>query len=528
MRIGEVHIRKLFSSYVTTFDKSDQSHLLYCARCGQEFKIPRRNYMCESTSAFCPKCRALLRFGAANKNNLYVQESGLGPLTMHLRLDVFKDHVKLTVNGIGLLPTGYVPKNKKFWERKTYQEEFRFDTRRRKTTWLYTETDGRRIKLEIGRPDVLYKLGAASVLRLLYAHTSIMESKPQVVSILRTLRETVHKKLEQRVGHSVSSLFCSSGENFGWLLFPLGNIAYRMIFVDAPNLRPTCSLLEIGQEYPLPKDLDLDILRKSKGTVAGLIRAGNLPDMHSVRRLLAADPFALQNLIFCHRLFKQSDLAMRVFPRFSNLEDMGYTKIHCRQGLLMLRDYYMDDNALFRFLMHKSAWWIDDTARLLEASDAATQEELSAHPPRIQNLHDWLTQRFRRKDQPDFAIDIETEPIRRRLGMQLDQVRFFLPDQAKTLYAAGSLLHNCVGSYAERMRCGETHIVLMTNDRGRLVACIEVAKGEIRQAKLDRNDPVSKEAEINAKIIEWAKAVGIEYKDCSDIQESDTVLEQTA
>ena len=161
---------------------------------------------------------------------------------------------------------------------------------------------------------------------------------------------------------------------------------------------------------------------------------------------------------------------MRVFPRFSNLEDMGYTKLHCRLGLLMLHDYYVDDNALFRFLMHKSAWQINDTAHLLEASDDATRQELNAHPPRIQDLHDWLTQRFRRKDQPDFAIDIETEPSRRRLGMQLDQVRFFLPDQAKTLYDAGSLLHNCVGSYAERMRCGETHIILMANDQGRLVA----------------------------------------------------------
>ena len=112
--------------------------------------------------------------------------------------------------------------------------------------------------------------------------------------------------------------------------------------------------------------------------------------------------------------------------------------------------------------------------------------------------------------------------------MQLDRIRFFLPDQAKTLYDAGEALHNCVGSYASRMRNGETNIVLMANTQGRLIACIEVTRGEIRQAKLDRNRPVSKNVEINAKIIEWAKAAGIKYQDCSDIRSSDAATEMIA
>ena len=528
MQIGEVHIIKMFSSYSSVLKDSHQESLHHCSNCGQDFKIPVRFRMCESTSIVCPECATRIRFGDSNADNLYVRNDGVGPITMRIRLYEFKDSVKLIVNGIRIAPTGYDSSTGRFWSKSTYKEEFRFDTKKRKTTWSMENKDKKiNLTLEPGHPKTLYKLSTTSVLRFLFAHQSIIKQKSEVIELLRILRETVHKKLERNVGHKVSSLFCASGKSLGWLLFPIINIAYRMLLVDAPNLRPLGTAVELTQRYKFPENMDWDILRKTKGTVAGLIRAAALPDTRSVRRVLTNDPFALQRLIFCHQLFKRSDLTMKAFPHFSDSEDMGYTRVHAHPGLLNIRDYYTE-NDLLRLITRSRSWVVNDAARLITDASNAILAELRAHPPRIQDLHDWLALMQRRENQPDFAIDVETEPIRRRLGMQLDRIRFFLPDQAKTLYDAGEALHNCVGSYASRMRNGETNIVLIANTQGRLIACIEVTRGEIRQAKLDRNRPVSKNVEINAKIIEWAKTTGIKYQDCSDIRNSDAATETAA
>ena len=103
--------------------------------------------------------------------------------------------------------------------------------------------------------------------------------------------------------------------------------------------------------------------------------------------------------------------------------------------------------------------------------------------------------------------------------MQADRVKFFLPEHSSVLYEAGDTLHNCVGTYARRVRDGETSIVLMTDDRGKLTACIEVKGGAITQAKLDRNRPVHERPEVNNEIIAWAKQTSVSYINCSDVKE---------
>ena len=113
---------------------------------------------------------------------------------------------------------------------------FCFDTKARKTTWTRLIGPKKIEEHELGDPGELISLAKMSMLRYLYMHPCIADYKPRVVALLRTLRDAVHEKLERRVRHKVSSLFCASGTYAGWLLLPLGNIAYRMIFKDAANL----------------------------------------------------------------------------------------------------------------------------------------------------------------------------------------------------------------------------------------------------------------------------------------------------
>ena len=108
--------------------------------------------------------------------------------------------------------------------------------------------------------------------------------------------------------------------------------------------------------------------------------------------------------------------------------------------------------------------------------------------------------------------------------MQMERIRFILPERSQELYDAGDALHNCVSSYADRVRDGKTHIVLMVDDRGKLTACIEVIDNTIQQAKLDRNRAVAQEPAINDEIITWAQKVGLQYSTCPDIKTTPTTV----
>lgn len=102
--------------------------------------------------------------------------------------------------------------------------------------------------------------------------------------------------------------------------------------------------------------------------------------------------------------------------------------------------------------------------------------------------------------------------------MQLDSVKFYLPENSDILQKVGLQMRNCVASYAERVYKGQTNIVLMTDDIGKLKVCIEVKNNEIVQAKLFGNKPVFTDEKLALEIKKWADKLNIAYKNCHDLK----------
>ena len=543
MLINDVRSPRMFGVYMTILRSYYPEELMfYHAECGGSFRMPERaNGGFPNTRAYCSKCGTLVRFGSCDHDTLYVSPGHMIPLDMYLRLDVYKSVVRLTVSGNGLLTytDGASTASRHYWEKGRYREVFRFDIQQRRTTWK-RYIDGREEqRIELGDPCALTRLGRSSALRCLYAHFSIRGHKSAVTDLLKDLRKAIRKKLARRLKHPVSHMFCTSGRSSGWLLLPIGNIAYRMIFTDAPNLSPIWRALNTAQiqavidSHTFPENFDFDVLRKAKSTVAGLIEAGGLPNTRSIRRVLTEDPFNVGILVLLHRIFDKSDSLMAAYRRCCHIiadnhnDDgvYGYYGIsvnrlleYLRVQVQILRPIYTDMD-LLRLLGEPRMMILQDTFRMLNQAGDATLEMLRRHPPRIRDLHDWLVERLKAEERPDYAFDNTLDPIRRRLAMQADRVKFFLPEHSSVLYEAGDTLHNCVGTYARRVRDGETSIVLMTDDRGKLTACIEVKGGAITQAKLDRNRPVHERPEVNNEIIAWAKQTSVSYINCSDVKE---------
>lgn len=103
----------------------------------------------------------------------------------------------------------------------------------------------------------------------------------------------------------------------------------------------------------------------------------------------------------------------------------------------------------------------------------------------------------KKDDRPDWA---------RKYHLTDNMYGKLLPETSHQLRDIGRKLHNCVGSYADKVLSGSCTVVAMTDDEGKLLVCLEVEKGSIRQAKLNQNQSVCADAALNAAVIEWAKA----------------------
>ena len=96
--------------------------------------------------------------------------------------------------------------------------------------------------------------------------------------------------------------------------------------------------------------------------------------------------------------------------------------------------------------------------------------------------------------------------------MQTESLKFFLPKHTSDLVEASDKLHNCVRTYADRVYNGECNIVLMTDDIGMLVACLEVKNGVMVQAKLKHNRSVRQDAKINKAVVEWCSKANLKIE----------------
>ncbi len=96
------------------------------------------------------------------------------------------------------------------------------------------------------------------------------------------------------------------------------------------------------------------------------------------------------------------------------------------------------------------------------------------------------------------------------------------------LLEAGHELHNCVASYGPAMKDNKKWIVLVADDKGRLVACLEIRGKELVQAKLDRNKPVSTDPKLNAEVVNWAKKAGLKINTSDVVPENKKTVSQRA
>jgi len=524
---AEVVIPQMFTAYAEDLGylKNGLHHYqYYCESCGQAFTSAwgRKTgclQWCEKGDYFhCPHCGT-----RHEKHVACVERHVLIPNKVRLAVKTFQTVVNFevhcsTVQFRDLLSV--------FAGR--YKEVFRFDIARQTVTFTRYENGHKIESLEIGNPFKL-DLFNKSILGFFQPFSlANIYQKSELIRVLKALREAVHKKLEKKLGYKIPSMFVSSGQFHGVFLLPIFNIAYRVTFPNAPNLpaiyRESPGTIERFWELKAIwnrglMDEVITLTRQKTNFITALTTVYSLPNKPVIRRILGADPFEIGLLSEAFSICQNYDYAVRLyngFKKYSTLNPYGYEYApgYINENLLhFLRNMLLiyGEAGVVHMIEKAEETELRDCVRLYRQLNEDNRRAIKTERVKLKDLHDWMAKRHRLQNHVNLKFNVP-DHIVKRLSMQTDRLKFFLPKESIELLEAGAELHNCVASYGQAMKDNRKWIVLVADDKGKLVACLEVRGKILVQAKIDKNQPVAKDPKLNAEVIAWAKEAKLEIK----------------
>lgn len=507
----------------------------YCVECGQTFAaawrpIPLSNGYFEGGYFICPRCGV-----THHRNAINVETYENVPVNMVLKVKEYKTSVILEVSGESYRLYDYL-----LVSRGRFRETFKFDLEKRVTTYKDNHPGLENKKeLILGNPLNLEVYERSMLRYLVNFSLANKNQRPELTDILKTLRDTVRKKLEKILGHKTQSLFVSSGTYHGTFLLPILNIAYRVACPDAKNLpeiyrepiyeikrywkdkmlRETSEMIELETAGDYTQDMIFDRMleaaRKGKDYISELCAMYNLPDRTRVRKALAEDPFDAMLLNRIFSVCKNYDNAVKMHESIAAMHwssrEYYRSTPDINQELfdfLAIMKTIYGEKRMCRFISLAIELDTKDCIRLYNQLEEENKKALSKEvSPR--ELHDWLSYAHKKQNHENIKFRAPAHVIK-RLSMQTDRLKFFLPKESLELLAAGHNLNNCVASYSQSVAKNQEHIVLVTDDDGKLVACLGIRDRQLIQAKIKNNAPVKKESEINQAVIEWANAAKLQ------------------
>ncbi len=531
--IAEVIIPQMFTAYKQDLHYPDQNGLhhyqYFCEECDQAFMAawgmkPGAYWPVEKGAYFyCPNCGK-----QHHEHVVCLSPDEEGPNSMRMTVKVYDHIVTFGVTAKTVEFRG----NMRVFE-GIYKETIRFDLASRTVIFHQNSNGVDKETFEIGNPFELDFLDKSILWYFQPCSLANKHQKKELNRILKVLREAVHSKLEKRIGHKVSSMYVSHGQHHGFFLLPILNMAYRVLCPDAPNLpsiyretRGNISLFWKYKMYDMDNSNYMDSVisvRRKNGFIPAMIEANSLPDTAFVRRVISEDPFDVAMLKKAFSLCSNYDLAVRLFAKLKELCSIHYTSNKDLINFLRWMKAIYGETGIVKMVEDHKELRLDDCIRLFQQLSKENRKAIKTEAVRLRDLHDWMSIKHKKQGHVNLKFNVPAHIVK-RLSMQKDRLKFFLPKESMQLLEAGMELHNCVASYGRDMKDNKKWIVLVADDNGRLAACLEVQGKELKQAKIDRNKPVSVDSKLNAEILSWAKNSGIEIK-TSDV--SVAVKEET-
>ncbi|WP_302360321.1 PcfJ domain-containing protein [uncultured Megasphaera sp.] len=334
--------------------------------------------------------------------------------------------------------------------------------------------------------------------------------KSEVMKVFTAWRHAIESRIQKKLHYRVSSMYVGTSLRRKGLLFePLLNIAWRL---EAP----TAKVYEYANWINLPKG-DGDNLcavwgnvlmetRKGMEYATAVCKAYRLPDKPSIRKYLRESPvFQAVVLKAAMNITSNIDNLIRITSALGTVPFGLWGEKNVMQFLVILARRY-GEPVVIKLLeakgMDARRELIDMARMYAQLSREHRKMFWEGTPVKTRNLHDAVMVLHDREqiEKQEIVLSDTAKMLQQRIG----NYEFYTPTDTHQLIDISKELHNCVKSYAGRC-VNQLCIIVGVRYHGKIMACIEIRKGEICQAKLIRNQPAYKDEIFNQILILWAE-----------------------
>lgn len=346
-----------------------------------------------------------------------------------------------------------------------------------------------------------------TVFHYLNAESSIRYAeRKKLDSFFKDVVDCFNRKLSEAAGYKIKSAYTptSTQDYRGAFDYCFSNLAWRLRYPDARNLTT-----EEIRACPYRDDSIVKLVENTEKPYLQTVRdVYNFPNMPGLNIRLAKCP-----IHFLRTLKKAWPIFHEIDNKYKLLDKM-LAPLKCSIGFYQSAESYLRSLRIIKHTRGEAA-----AVKLMEREDSYNAQDcghmwdlLTPQNKRIfikakirsRDIHDYLTRLVDKQQHKNVRIKYKSLRDFPLTG-KVDDLIFSLPPDTEQLANLGRAMHNCVGTYRDRVLSDKVRIIAAFRNR-KPVICIEIRNGAVAQAKLVNNQPVRDVAELNRALLAWAKS----------------------
>lgn len=475
----------------------------------------------------CPNC-GVYSNPERDKIFYWTNEDSVFPLSINIDIWNYKHFLDLKIRykGIQLTFDG------KRIDRGICTETLRFDFKRKMAVFIDRNREKHDLTVEYIRTNNV--LPVLKYFNKSYAVHSTY--KKQLNTIFKSLRLTFERRLKEVYGFDIKGVYIppSVNEYGGYFKTMLVNMALKM---QAPDMPTITDLIKSNNNWEysygaqpnlaIPFDDDvLNLTRTGINFLEALRITSHAPNSRSLRKAMIEDPMMIKmaNVL---NLFKDENCRRKIvtlnrrveysIPHYEHIVKRPRHLLDCMKVTTQeIRDMWLNiigrfgEKNVLKWLLSEEQRNISDIVNMYQKLQPEYREALHDTKFRLKSFHNAVITLFNKQEYGD--VNLPKIPT---LNADVNGLHFMVPKTAADLMTIGKQLRNCVGSYKDQVMRGTTAIVVVTDDRMKPVACLELNRvdddfKELVQAKLFGNQKVARDKAINDTVLAWANQLQIE------------------
>lgn len=464
----------------------------------------------EGSGYYCPKCGKRLYRRDKDCSWIEVSESGQTILPYNIRLEAreYKNYLDICIETLNVDAKSPIDVSTHTVRKYT----LRFDFKTRETLYLQHGAFGR-----VSISHTLWPLNKTAydntrlcmkdtVFRYLNAESSIRYAeRKRLDSFFRNVVDCFNRKLSEAAGYKIKSAYTPTNtQNYhGAFDYCFSNLVWRLKYPDARNLTTT----EL-HACPYSKDPVVKLVEDSGKPYLRTVREiYHFPDMPGLNVRLIKCPINFLNIIrtawpILHEIDNKYKLLDALLQK---RYDIGfYHSLDSYLRSLRIIKHTRGEAAAVKLLERENDYSVRDCGHMWDLLTSQNKRKFIRAKIRSRDIHDYLTRLVDKQQHENVRIkykSLRDFPLTGKVG----DLIFSLPPDTEQLVNLGRAMHNCVGTYRDRVLSDKVRIIAAFKNR-KPVICIEIRNGTVAQAKLVNNQPVREDVELNRALLAWVKS----------------------